>query len=345
MSTRQHASTHIQTTNHIFFTTVNTRFACQYAATNNVFLDSVQNFTQFVFVQGFIFSKQRRDGFRFDDINLRITLLFVGDAESIAQTSFSQCSNARVQRFVYRLRLPVPTRFTGFFHQFIDVLNDNLLLFMTEHYCAQHLVFAQQFSFRFNHQYSGFSTGNNQIQFALFQLVLSRVQYVLVIDVTYAGSTNRTIERNTRQRQCCGSANHRDDIRVNLRVNRNHGGDNLNFVDEAFREQRANRAVNQTRDQGFAFAWTTFTTEEATRDTTSSVGTLLIVNGQWEEVLTWFGFFLANNGNEYRGVIHANHNSGSSLTSHHAGFQSHGVLAVLEFTNDRIKQCNILSLS
>ena len=90
VSTRQHASTHIQTTDHIFFTTVDTRFACQYAATNNVFLDRVQNFTQFVF------SKQRRDGFRFDDINLRITLLFVGDAVSIAQASFSQCSNARV---------------------------------------------------------------------------------------------------------------------------------------------------------------------------------------------------------------------------------------------------------
>ncbi len=51
---------------------------------------------------------------------------------------------------------------------------------------------------------------------------------------------------------------------VNLRVNGNDGGDNLNFVNEAFREQRANRAVNQTRDQGFAFAWTAFTTEETT---------------------------------------------------------------------------------
>jgi hypothetical protein len=36
-----------------------------------------------------------------------------------------------------------------------------------------------------------------------------------------------------------------DDIRVNLRVNGNNGGDNLYFVNEAFREQRANRAVNQ----------------------------------------------------------------------------------------------------
>ena len=48
---------------------------------------------------------------------------------------------------------------------------------------------------------------------------------------------------------------------VNLWVNGNHGRDNLHFVYEAFREQRTNRAVNQTRDQGFAFAWTAFTTD------------------------------------------------------------------------------------
>lgn len=86
-------------------------------------------------------------------------------------------------------------------------------------------------------------------------------------------------------------ADHSNDVRVNLWVNGNNGRNNLNFVYEAFREQRTNRAVNQTRDQGFAFAWTAFTTEEATRDFTGSVGTLLVVNGQWEEVLTWFSFF------------------------------------------------------
>ena len=131
-----------------------------------------------------------------------------------------------------------------------------------------------------------------------------------------------------------GSTNHRDDIRVNLRLTETTVAITLNFVDEAFREQRANRAVNQTRDRVSASLGQAFTTEEATRDTTS-VGTLLIVNGQREEVLTGLAFS-TNNGNKYRGVIHANYNSGSSLTSHHAGFQSHGVL--LEFTNDRIKQ-------
>ena len=302
----------------------------------------MQDFTQFVSVQGFIFCNQRSDGFRFDHINLSVTLLFVGDTVSIAQAGFSQRSNARVQRFVDGFRLPVPTWFTGFFHQVVDVLDNNLLLLVAKDHRAQHLVFAQQFRFGFHHQYGRFGTGHNQIQFAGLQLFLGRVQYVLVVDVTHARGADWAIERNTRQGQRCGSADHRDDIRVNLRVNGNHGGDNLYFVNEAFREQRANRAVNQTRDQGFAFAWAAFTTEETTRDFTGSVGALLVVNRQREKVLAWLRFFLAHNGHEYRSVIHANHHSGRCLARHHAGFQGHGMLAVLEFTNDRIKQNSIL---
>ena len=199
MSTWQHASTHIQTTDHVFFTAIDTRLASQNAATNNVFLDSVQDFANFVSVQRFVFGNQGRGYFRFDHINLSVTLLFVGDAVCIAQTRFCQCSNACVQRVVGRFWLPVPTWFTGFFHQVVDVLDNNLLLLVTEHHSAQHLVFAQQFSFGFNHQHSRFSTGNNQVQLTFFQLFLSWVQHVLVINVTHARGTDWAIEWNTRQ--------------------------------------------------------------------------------------------------------------------------------------------------
>ncbi len=190
---------------------------------------------------------------------------------------------------------------------------------MAENDRAQHLIFAQQFSFGFNHQYCAFGTGDNQIQLTVFQLIGSRVKHVLVINITHARCADWAIEWDTRQAQRGGRANHRNDIRMNLRVHRNHRCNNLNFVHEAFREQRTNRAVNQTRNQGFAFARTAFTTEEAARDTTSSVGTLLIVNGQREEVLTWFSFFLTYNGHEYSSVIHAYHHSGGSLARHHTG--------------------------
>ncbi|MNT65871.1 hypothetical protein D3C72_2038890 [compost metagenome] len=122
--------------------------------------------------------------------------MFVSDAVCIAQTSFCQGSNARVQRFVHGFWLPVPTWFTGFFHQVVDVLDNNLLLFVAKHHSAQHLVFAQQFSFGFNHQYCSFGTGNNQIQLTFFQLILSRVQYILVVDVTHTSRTDRTVEWN-----------------------------------------------------------------------------------------------------------------------------------------------------
>lgn len=333
----QYVSMYIQIMDYIFFMIVDMWFVCQYVVMNNVFFDCVQNFIQFVFVQGFVFSKQCCDGFRFDDINLCIMFLFVGDVVSIVQVSFSQCSNVCVQCFVYWFWLLVLMWFIGFFYQFIDVLNNNLLLFMIEYYCVQYLVFVQQLSFRFNYQYSGFSIGNNQIQFVFFQFVLSWVQYVLVIDVIYVGSINWVIEWNIRQRQCCGSINYCDDIWVNLWVNRNYGGDNLNFVDEVFWEQWVNWVVNQMCDQGFVFVWVVFMMEEVIWDMISSVGMFLIVNGQWEEVLIWFGFFLVNNGNEYCGVIYVNYNSGSSLMSYYVGFQSYGVLVVLEFMNDWIK--------
>ena len=199
VSTWQHASTHIQTTDHVLFTAINTRLACQYATTNNVFLDSVQDFAQLVSVQRFVFRDQGCDGFIFDHVNLSITLLFVCNAICIAQTRFCQCSYACVQRVVYRFWLPVPTWFTSFFHQVVDVLDNNLLLVVAEDHCAQHLVFTQQFCFRFNHQNCCFSTGNNQVQLTLFQLFLSWVQHVLVVDVTDARGTDWAIEWDTRQ--------------------------------------------------------------------------------------------------------------------------------------------------
>ncbi|CCK04988.1 Spidroin 1 [Cronobacter sakazakii 701] len=346
VSTRQYASAHVQATDHVFFATIDTRFASQYARTNNVLLDSVQDVAQLVFVKRVafgLFSLQCRDNVCFDSVDLAVTFLFVSDAVRVAQTRFSQRFHARVKRFVSGFRLPVPARFARFFHQIVDVLNHNLLLLVAEHHGAQHLIFAQQFSFRFHHQHGAFSTSDNQIQFAGFQLILGRVQYVLVVDVTHARGTNRAVERNTGQRQRSGRADHRNNIRVNLRVNGNDGRDNLNFVNEAFREQRAERAVNQTRDQRFAFARTAFATEEAARDAASSVGTLLIVNGQREKVLARLRFFSANYGHEYRSVIHAYHHGSSGLTSHHSGFKSDSMLTILKFADDRIKQNYTLS--
>ena len=210
---------------------------------------------------------------------------------SVAQASFGQFSHARVQRFVDRRRLPIPLRLAGFGNQRVDVFDNHLLLVVAEHHGAQHLVFAQHVRFGFNHQHRTCGTGNHQVQTAFFQFVSRWVQHVLVVDVTHARCADWAVERNTGQAQGCGSTDHRNDVRVHLRVNGNHGRDHLNFVQEAVREQWADRAVNQTGSQRLAFARTAFATEEAARDTTGGVGTLLVVNGQREEALARLGFF------------------------------------------------------
>ena len=73
----------------------------------------------------------------------------------------------------------------------------------------------------------------------------------------------------------------------------------LNLVEETFREQRTDGTVDQTGDEGLTLARTAFTTEETTRDTTGSIGTLLIVDGQREKSRPFFGLFLTNDSHEY----------------------------------------------
>jgi hypothetical protein len=65
--------------------------------------------------------------------------------------------------------------------------------------------------------------------------------------------------------------------------------DDLDFVQVAFREQRADRTVDQARGQGFFFRRTAFALEEAARDLAGSIGLLDVVDGQREEVLARLG--------------------------------------------------------
>ncbi|MNN45754.1 hypothetical protein D3C81_1601030 [compost metagenome] len=171
--------------------------------------------------------------------------MFFGDVISVAQTAFCQFCNARVQRFVDCRCLPVPLRLTGFGNQGVDVFDNNLLLLMAKDHSAQHLIFAQNVSFGFNHQHCASGTGNHQVQAAFFQLVGRWVQHVLIVDVTHACSADWAVERNTGQAQGSRSADHRNDVRVYLRVNGNYGRDHLHFIQEAVREQWTDRTVNQ----------------------------------------------------------------------------------------------------
>jgi hypothetical protein len=143
---------------------------------------------------------------------------------------------------------------------------------VTEHDGAEHDFFGQLVGFRLNHQHGGFGTGNHEVKLATLELAQGRAQNVLAIDVTDASSTDRAVERHAGDSQSSRGANHRRNVGIDFRIQRHHGGDDLNFVVEAIREQRANRAVDQAAGQRFFFGRTAFTLEEAAGDAAGSVG-------------------------------------------------------------------------
>ena len=104
----------------------------------------------------------------------------------------------------------------------------------------------------------------------------------------------------------------------------------LHFIEEAFGEQRANRAVNQARGQRFKFAWTAFALEETTRNAAGGIGFLKVINGQGKEVLTGLCDGFGNHGSQYNRTIHVNHDSATGLAGDFASFHRDLMLAPLE---------------
>ena len=213
---------------------------------------------------------------------------------------------------------------------------------MTKQHRTQHLVFGQLLGFGFHHQYGRLGTGNHQVQRGFFQLTAAGVEDVHAILEAHAGGADRATERNTGNGQGGGSADQGGDIRILVLVSRHDRGNDLHFIHEALGKQRANGAVNQAAGQGFFFAGTTFTLEEATRNTAGGVGLFLVVNGQGEEVLAGIRFFLAYYGDQHFGVTDTDHDSGGGLAGNLPGFQGYRVTAELNLFSDFIEHISSL---
>ena len=117
----------------------------------------------------------------------------------------------------------------------------------------------------------------------------------------------------------------------------------LNFIEEAIREERANRTVDQTARQRFLFARAAFTLKEPAGDLTCGIGLFNVVNGQREKVLAGLGFFLGNNGGQNNRIVHlANHGAGG-LTGDFTGGEGHVMVAEAERLAHFIKHRHFVS--
>src|SRR6185436_1140443 len=104
-----------------------------------------------------------------------------------------------------------------------------------------------------------------------------------------ACGTDRALERQTRQHHGSGRADQRRDVRVDVRVQRDDRGDDLHVVVETIREQRPQRAIDETRSERLFFRRAAFALEEAAGNTAGCVGLFDVVDRQREEVTAGYG--------------------------------------------------------
>ncbi len=182
------------------------------------------------------------------------------------QFALRDFGDARNQHFVLRRRLPVPFRLAAFTDEFVNRVDRRLHLLVAEHDRAQHHVFRQLIGFRFDHQHRAFRTGDDEVQTRLLDLRARRVQHVFVVDVRDARGSDGTVERQAGHGECRRRADQRGNVGRHVRVDRHHVDDDLHFVIEALGKQRAQRTVDQPRDQRFAFRRTAFAAEKTARN-------------------------------------------------------------------------------
>ena len=99
---------------------------------------------------------------------------------------------------------------------------------------------------------------------------------------------------------------------------------------EAFGEERADGAVNQTAGEDFFFALFAFSLEKAAGDFACGIGALHIIHGERKKVLSRFDFFVGGYSNQNHCITHGHLHRTCGLAGDFASFNGYGVLAVLE---------------
>ena len=125
---------------------------------------------------------------------------------------------------------------------------------------------------------------DREVQRRDLSLLFRRVDDEFIVDAADAHTGNRSHKRDIGNGQRARSTEHGRELRLVVRLDGKDRGDNLYVVAEALREQRANRAVNQTGTQHGLARRTAFALDEAARNLAGRIHLLLIIDRQREKV-------------------------------------------------------------
>jgi len=145
-------------------------------------------------------------------------------------------------------------------------------------------VFRQLVGAGLNHHDGIVGAGDGEVQRRDLALLFGRVDDKLIVDAADAHARNRSHERDVGDGQGARCANHGGELRRVVLLDGEDGRDDLDVVAEAFREQRADWAVNQARAEDGVARRASLALDEASRDLACRIHLLFVVDRQREEV-------------------------------------------------------------
>jgi hypothetical protein len=229
----------------------------------------------------------------------------------------SPAASHGVLQFRIRLRRdPRPLRLAGLGGELVDRLDGDLHLLVSEDDGPQHGVLIETFRLGFDHEHALGGARHHQIELRLGELRGGGVQNVLAVLVADARRADRAQEWHAGNRQRRGGAEQR--------------GDDLHVVDESFRKQRPDGTIDQTRGERLLLGGTALTLEEPAGNAARSIGLLLIVDREREEVSAGRRLFCAHGGDQYHRLAHADEHGAVGLSRELPRFERYGVFPKLK---------------
>ena len=147
------------------------------------------------------------------------------------------------------------------------------------------------------------AASDHNLEHGALTLAPTREGNPLAINQRQTHTGDRAFERQTGNHGGSGSGVQGDDIVSVIRVHGEHGLDDLHFVAQGVREQRAQRAVDDAAGEDGLGARAAFTAEERARNLAGSVHLLFNINGQREEVVVLLRAGTGGGGGQNHGIV------------------------------------------
>ena len=145
---------------------------------------------------------------------------------------------------------------------------------------------------------------------------------VLVAADAYRG--DRFFERDIAQGQRRTGGAHAEHVGVEIRIDRQHGRNDLHVVTEPVRKERANRAVDLARTEDGVFGRASFALDESAGDFSGGKHLFFKIASEREPVDTFARFGGGGGGTEHDVLIAVTNQSGAvCLLREFAGFDDH----------------------